>query len=110
MDRYAADPLCGFVFTGSGYRELFRGLRLLTQTERLRQIPTELPVLLMSGGRDPVGGPEAAGPRTVADQLRAAGLSDITLNIYPDARHELFNETNNAQVMADLLAWLERIA
>ena len=110
VDRYVADPLCGFVFTGGGYRELFRGLKLLTQTERLRQIPTGLPVLLISGEQDPVGGPQAAGPRTVADQLRAAGLTDITLSIYPDARHELFNETNKAKVMADLLTWLTRIA
>jgi len=110
VDRYVADPLCGFVFTGSGYRELFRGLRLLTQTERLRSIPAELPVLFLSGQQDPVGGADAAGPRTVAGQLRAAGLHDVAEHIYPGARHELFNETNSAQVMADLLAWLERIA
>ena len=30
-------------------------------------------------------------------------------HIYPDARHEVFNETNQDEVTADLIAWLGAI-
>jgi alpha-beta hydrolase superfamily lysophospholipase len=42
-------------------------------------------------------------------RLRDAGLTDVTLVVYPGARHEVFNETNRDEVVADLLAWLERV-
>lgn len=29
------------------------------------------------------------------------------MKLYPEARHELLNELNKEEVMADLLAWLE---
>ena len=32
----------------------------------------------------------------------------MTFHAYPDARHELFNETNRDEVVADLVAWLEQ--
>jgi len=32
---------------------------------------------------------------------------DVTTTIYPDARHELLNETNRDEVTADVLAWLD---
>ena len=59
------------------------------------------------GEADPVGGKRAAGPRRVAQLHTAAGVKDVTLKIYPGARHEVFNETNRDEVVADLLAWLD---
>ena len=29
-------------------------------------------------------------------------------HVYPDARHEVFNETNRDEVADDLLAWLDQ--
>jgi hypothetical protein len=37
-----------------------------------------------------------------------AGLTDVTLVVYPEARHEVFTETNRDQVVADL-TWLDRL-
>jgi alpha-beta hydrolase superfamily lysophospholipase len=45
----------------------------------------------------------------LVERLRAAGLADITLHSYAGARHEVFNETNRGEVIADLLAWLDRV-
>jgi alpha-beta hydrolase superfamily lysophospholipase len=42
-------------------------------------------------------------------RLQDAGLTDVTLVVYPEARHEVFNETNRDEVVADLLAWLDRV-
>jgi alpha-beta hydrolase superfamily lysophospholipase len=44
----------------------------------------------------------------LVDRYAAAGLTDLTLKIYPQARHEVFNETNRDEVIDDLLAWLDQ--
>lgn len=105
VDKYAADPLCGFVFTGGGFRDMFRGLAALTRLERLAVLPRELPVLLISGERDPVGA-QGRGVRMVAGQYRKAGLSRVEVKLYAGARHELFNETIREAVYGDLAQWL----
>lgn len=62
-------------------------------------------MLILNGAADPVGG-EAGGTRLAA-AYQAAGLRDVTLVVYPGARHELFNETNRDQVTTDLIRWLD---
>ena len=56
---------------------------------------------------DPVGGPGGANVTALAERYRAAGLTDVEVRLYPDARHELVNETNRDEVTADVVAWLE---
>jgi alpha-beta hydrolase superfamily lysophospholipase len=65
----------------------------------------DIPALLMVGREDSVGGPRSV--HKLADAYRTrSGLTDVTTLVYPDARHEIFNELNQAEVRADLLAWL----
>ena len=109
VDKYISDPYCGFVFTGGGYRDLFKGLMLLTKLDRLGKLPKGLPVLMISGENDPVGGKRLSGMRAVVQQYRQAGLLDITIKTYPEGRHEMLNEINRDEVMADLHAWLSSI-
>ena len=107
VDKYVADPWCGFMFTAAGYRELFRGLKRLTQEKELGKIRPDLPVLFISGEKDPVGN-MGKGVRKVAESFRGAGIRDVEVRLYPECRHELFNELNREEVYADLIAWLER--
>ncbi|HWT33042.1 MAG TPA: alpha/beta fold hydrolase [Microbacterium sp.] len=65
-----------------------------------------IPTLLMVGRDDPVGGPRSV--HLLADAYRArAGFADVTTLVYPNARHEIFNEVMRDEVIADLLAWLD---
>lgn len=105
VDKYVADPLCGFCFTGSAFADFFGGLLALTDESRLQSMPKDLPVYFMSGDHDPVG-QMGAGVKKVAEQFRRAGMKDVTVKLYPGARHELFNEINRDEVTADLAAWL----
>jgi alpha-beta hydrolase superfamily lysophospholipase len=106
VDAYIADPLCGNVFTTSFYSDLLGGLQQINRTAAYAAAPRDLPVLVIAGSADPVGN-AGKGPREVAGAYRSAGLSDVTTTIYPDARHELLNETNRDEVTADILAWLD---
>ena len=74
--------------------------------ECLKKIPRDLPVLLISGGMDPVGS-FGKGPRQVAARLRTAGMKKVQLNIYPEDRHEVLNELNKEEVNADIFSFLE---
>ena len=55
---------------------------------------------------DPVGS-HGKGVKRVAQELRDAGVRDVTLRLYPGGRHEMFNEINREEVYADLIAWLD---
>lgn len=109
VDLYVNDPLCGFVFTGQGMHDLFTGLKQLTRLDRLNGIENkELPILFISGEMDPVGGKSAQGPKQVAAQYRHAGFADVTMQLYPKGRHEMFNEVNRDEVVNNLIAWINR--
>lgn len=105
VDRYAADPLCGFVFTLNGFGTLFELVSRLYSRENLSHIPKELPLFMVSGTADPVG-EYGKGVERAYESLKAAGLKDIRLKMYEGARHELLNETNRDQVMEDIYDWI----
>jgi alpha-beta hydrolase superfamily lysophospholipase len=71
-----------------------------------RRLARNVPVLIQVGSDDPLGGPTSARKLERAYRLRS-GLTDVTTIVYDGARHEVFNETNRAEVFADLTAWLE---
>ena len=101
-----ADPLCRFVPTGGLFRDMMGGLQRIADSKGLAKMDPETPVGIFSGGDDPVGG-RGKGVRTVEGFFRRSGCRDLTVKLYPGARHELLNETNREEVFADLLAWLE---
>ncbi|WP_369958954.1 lysophospholipase [Pseudomonas benzenivorans] len=105
VDRYIDDPLCGFLCTNQLWLDLLAGLQQITPPRQLTQIDGQLPLLVIGGAHDPV----SAGKRLqhLADALRRAGLEQVHLKIYPDARHELLNESNRDEVTAYLIGWLD---
>ncbi len=64
-------------------------------------IPKDLPVLIISGAMDPVG-EMGRGVRRMYDQYRSLGLSNVTLDLRPDDRHELHNEEDRYQVFEEI--------
>lgn len=106
VDKYVADPLCGFAFTVQGWIDVLGGLIEMERAQNIRRVPRSLPLYLFSGDRDPVG-QETRGVRSVTKAYRKAGLSDVTERFYPGGRHEMLNETNRAEVQRDLIGWLD---
>jgi alpha-beta hydrolase superfamily lysophospholipase len=108
VDAYVADPLSGddMPLTYNYATRVF-GLNIRAAgAEGVAELPDGLPVLLLSGQHDPVGGADAAQVTALAGLLRDRGLP-VEQHVYPGARHEVFNETNRAEVVADLLAWID---
>ncbi len=106
VDRYIEDPLCGFIPTAGLFRDMMDGIRAISKPVNLLRMQKDLPVLFISGEKDPVG-EYGKGVKRAFAAFQKAGMKDVTLKLYPDCRHELLNELNKDEVMADVLAWIE---
>jgi len=105
VQRYDADPLCGFPFTLNGYRALLELMR-----DAYRPAPAghpALPVHFLSGAEDPCA-PDEKGFNAAVQRLRDDGYASVTAKLYPGMRHELLNHTEHEAVFQDLLELLDR--
>ncbi len=109
VDRYIADPDCGFTATAGLFRDMMGGIAFIGKRENIEKMNKSLPVFLISGDKDPVG-ENGKGPARVAELWKRAGMRDVCLKLYPDCRHELINELNKAEVMNDILHFIENKA
>ena len=108
VDAYIADPGCGFGIDAEATKGMFEGARRLADPAQVAAMRPDLPVYIAAGENDPVnGGLALLTPLT--DRYQAAGLVDVTVRVYPGARHEILNETNRDEVIAELNAWLDRV-
>ena len=108
VDLYVKDPLCGFTVSDASIKSLMEAGVAFSKTEAIAQIRKDLPIYVFSGAADPVGLGGAL-VKMVADRYREAGIEDVSLKLYADARHEVFNETNRAEVEMDFLVWANRV-
>ena len=69
-----------------------------------KRIAPEVPLLIISGEEDPLS--RGDGLRKLADAYRGRGVRDVSLKLYPGARHELLNETNRDEATADIISWM----
>lgn len=105
VDKYIADPLCGFVGKIGLYRDMMQGIKFITDKKNIAQMNKEKPVYFMSGDGDPVGD-YGKGVERAYNAFCDAGLHDVFMRLYPGGRHEMLNETNKEQVYQDILNWL----
>ena len=105
---YIEDPLCGFFFTAYGYADMLGALGHLANPKWAAKVP-DIPILLISGDKDPVGG-MGKGVKKVNKYLVGSGHTHVTFKLYPGARHEILNETNRQEVYDDVLLFLEAVA
>ena len=106
VDAYVADPRCGFGIDTDSARTMFIGARRGADPAQVAAIRSGLPVYIAVGEADPVnGGLALLTPLT--ERYEAAGLTDVTVRTYPGARHEILNETNRDEVIAELNRWLD---
>jgi len=105
VDAYIAHPLCGFVPSGGLLRDMMQGIYYIEQPQNLAQMRKDLPVFFIAGGDDPVGS-YGKGVQQAADAFRKAGMTDVSVRIYPLCRHEILNEINKEEIFEDVTAWI----
>jgi len=106
VDAYIADPFCGIRFAPASQASFMTLRERRLDADTLAKVRKGLPVYIFVGDADPINA-KLARLTPLVDAYRAAGL-DVTLKVYPGGRHEMLNETNRAEVVADLKAWLDK--
>jgi alpha-beta hydrolase superfamily lysophospholipase len=107
VDKYVADPLCGWVLSTDGWVGLMSAIIAMQDEAAVARMPKDLPVYFISGTEDPVGR-NAAGVRAAIDLFKRAGLRNVSHKLYTGGRHEMLNETNRDEVEQDIVAFFDR--
>ncbi len=106
VSLYQSDEKCNFIFTATGLRDVFTLVAKANANVTFRRTPRELPILFLSGDKDPVGR-YGEGVRRVVKLYRGAGIKNIEVIFYKDARHEVLNELGHLSTFGDISRWLE---
>jgi alpha-beta hydrolase superfamily lysophospholipase len=107
VDKYIADPLCGFLCSSGFYRDIAKLLYNIHRAEAMERINRSLPLYVFSGSADPVGD-MSKGPTALVNAYRNLGINDLEFVLYPGARHEALYETNREEVIENLLSWINK--
>jgi alpha-beta hydrolase superfamily lysophospholipase len=105
VDKYVADPLCGFRMANRYWRDFLRTLADIYTPANLKKMPQGLPLYIFSGAEDPVG-QMSKGVNKLAKMHTNISKANVRLKLYPQGRHDVLHETNANEVRYDLLAWL----
>ena len=105
VKAFKADPLCDFVFTANGFQTLMRLIWNLYDTEKLKKMPKDLPVLFVSGKDDPVGD-YGESVEKVFHSFEELGMEQVQLKLYPGDRHEILNEADREDVYGDIYRFI----
>ena len=106
VDAYIAHPLCGFTASAGLLRDMMKGIYFIEQSVNLNAMRKDLPVFFIAGGDDPVGS-YGKGVRQAANAFQKAGMTDVSVRIYPLCRHEILNEINKEEIYEDVIQWME---
>lgn len=107
VDFYIGHPLCGFTASAGLLREMMRGIYHIQQKENLARMKKDLPVFFIAGGDDPVGN-YGKGIHKCVEQFKKAGMTDVSVRVYPLCRHEILNEINREEIFEDVSEWIEK--
>lgn len=102
---YNADKFCHYHFTVSAMHDLVKLNDVANSATWFKKIDKSLPILLVSGGDDPVGD-HGKGVTEVYNRLKKRG-ANVTLKLYDDNRHEILNDTAREKTIADIKQFLE---
>ena len=105
VDLYLKDAWCGGTATLSFYRDLTAGLSLIHKNSSMKNIPKALPIFIIAGEEDPVGG-YGKNLKKLKNIYLKNGMTKIELKLYPLDRHEIFNEEDGENAVSDVIDWI----
>lgn len=105
VNKYEEDPMCGFVFTLSGFYHMYDGMLKMKKQESQGMVPKELPIFFVAGADDPVGNSGKLVEKTYQNYVNC-GIKNVSIKLYEGDRHEILNELDKEVVYEDILNFL----
>ncbi|MBX4941607.1 alpha/beta fold hydrolase [Rhizobium binae] len=106
VDKYVADPLCGFDASVSLWLDVFELTFRAPQKIHLDRLRRDLPIHLVGGAEDPAT-ERGKAVLWLSNYLKRQGFSRISTEIYQDMRHETLNDTGAEAAIAAFADWCE---
>ena len=106
VDTYIDDPLCGFLFSNQGFRDLITMNNVMCKKEAFEGCRNDLPMFFVAGKDDPVGS-YGKGVEQAVESYKASGNTNVECKLY-NSRHEIHNEKNPEGFYDDLIAFAEK--
>lgn len=106
VGAYINDPYCGFICSASFYHDLISLAYHAADKKAIAKTRKDLPLFFISGAKDPVGG-YGKEITSLVNRFKKLSFTNTSCNLYPECRHELLNELNRAEIMQDILTWLD---
>lgn len=107
LDEYIADPQKGGDFSAGLFRELLDGMLYSSHEKNVWYMDKNLPILLISGEKDPVGDC-GKGVQATEKVMRKAGIKDIEVKMYLGLRHDILHEKEKEQIYVDIYNWITK--
>ena len=101
VDKYIADPLCGFGPTNGFCLEFIEGMLPLHKAKSLKKLNPKAKIFIISGEEDPVTN-YGKSVGILKEMYNKYGVSDVQTKIYEGMRHEILNEDRKLEVMEDI--------
>ena len=109
VKAYIADEYSGNVMSVAFFKYMINGCKNLYKKENLEKIPKDLPLRIMSGACDPVGGKDSKDVKKLNQMYLDLGLTNVEFQLYENDRHEILNEVDRDVVYKDTLAFFNRV-
>ncbi len=106
VDDYINDPKCGFICSSTLFYYFLKGLKDIFNPAYVKNIPSNVPVYLFAGDKDPVG-MFGKGFLQLYENWKAIGIKDITYKLYKKGRHEMLHEINSKEVIDNVIDWIK---
>lgn len=104
--KYIENEYCGVVFSNGYFYDLFKLFKEIRDVNNLNKISKKLPIYIFAGDKDPVG-KFGKGIIELYTNYKRADIENVEYRLYEGGRHEMLNEINREQVMADTLNWIK---
>ena len=106
VKRHMEDKRANFIFTVKGFSDLFHLVNLANSEMVIKTIPKSLPIIFMSGDKDPIG-ENGTGVMKAVKLYKNMGITNVRIKLYPNKRHELLKESNKIEVFEDISKWIK---
>ncbi len=107
IGSYINDPFCGFPSSTSFLRDIIHLTYYASQPKRTIKTRKNLPILFISGTKDPVGN-NGKDVTRLFNQFQRQTFQFVDCVLFEDCRHELLNELNKEEIMHDIVSWIKK--
>ena len=107
IDEYLEDPLRGESYSAGLFRELLSGMQYTSNVKNIKKMNKKVPILLLSGDKDPVGD-FGKGTIKTFNIFRKAGIENVDIKLYKDLRHDILHEECRRKIYNDIEKWLKK--